>query len=159
MDQATFRKRFLILIACSTGVLLLLAWAFASGAMSMRAFAVAALLWWIASFAAMFPLIRARQRANIQVRQQQIASGVPVDTLDRDRCVSNIRSQKKLSLIFGASLGFILLTPQGDSPVLSVLVVVTLTLALFASLISLLQSQRKLKKLSAISPTPPSATN
>jgi len=112
MDQSAYLKRFYAIVGGGTCVLLVLAGVFVKGGLSPRGFYVAGLIWWIAMFASFFPLIRSRQRSAQNIRRKQIADGVPVEALDRDRCVRNIRSMKRLIVAFAVLLGYWVLTTQ-----------------------------------------------
>jgi hypothetical protein len=102
MDQSAFQKRFYAVVGGGACVLLILVWVFIKSGLSPRGFAVAALVWWIAMFASLFPLIRSRQRT------------AETETLDRDRCVRNIRNMKRLIAVFAVLLGYGVLTTQGE---------------------------------------------
>jgi hypothetical protein len=100
MDQSerVVRKRFYAIVGCGGCMLLALACVFIKGVLSQRGFAVAALIWWIAMFAAIFLLVRSQKRSAENFRRKQIANGIPAETLDRNRCVKNIRSLKRLAV-------------------------------------------------------------
>lgn len=114
MDQSTYMKRFYSIVCAGACVLLILVWLFVKHGLSARGFGVAALVWWIAMFAMIFGLTRARQRSASDFRRQQIAQGASADALDRDRCVKNIRSMKRLIAAFAIFLGYGLLTTRGQ---------------------------------------------
>jgi predicted secreted protein len=142
MDQSAFLKRFYAIVGGGACVLLVLVWEFTKSALSPRGFAVAALIWWIAMFAALFPLIRSRQRSAEDIRRKQIASGVPAELLDRDRCVRNIRSMKRLIAVFAVLLGYGVLTTQGQPLLPRAVGAAVDVFFLAACLHSLMQSQK-----------------
>ena len=115
MDQSerAFRKRFYAIVGCGTGVLLVLTWLLIKGIPSPRGFGVAGLIWWIVMFSAIVLLIRASQRLAEELRREQIAKGIPTQTLDRDRCVKSIRSLKGLAALFAALLIYGTFATQG----------------------------------------------
>ena len=159
MDKSAFLKRVYAIVGASACVLMVLAWVFVDGGLSPRGFTMAALIWWIAMFAALFRLIRSRQRSAEGIRRKQIASGVPAASLDRDRCVRNIRSMKRLIVGFAVLLGYGLLTTQGQ-PLLPRAVGAAVDVFFLAACAqSLMRSQKKLKELPAVRATRPSAWN
>ncbi|MGC2502067.1 MAG: hypothetical protein WA419_17845 [Silvibacterium sp.] len=126
---------------------LVLAWVFVKSGLSPRGFAAAGLIWWIAMFASLFGLIRSRQRSAEDVRRNKIASGVPTEALDRDRCIKNIRSMKRLIAVFAVLLGYGVLATQGD-PLLPRAVGASVDIfCLTACVHSLMQSKKRLKEL------------
>lgn len=157
MDKSAFLKWVYGIVAAGACVLMVLAWALVDGDLSPRAFAVAALVWWIAMFSALFRLIRSRQRSAEDIRRKQIASGVPATSLDRDQCVRNIRTMKRLIGVFAVFLGYGLLATQGQ-PLLPRAVGAAIDLFFLAACAqSLVRSQKKLKDLPADRATGPSA--
>lgn len=105
-------------------------------------------------FIPMFGLIRSRQRSAKDTRTKQIASGVTTEALDRDQCVKNIRSMKKLIAVFAILLVYGVLATQGD-PLLPRTVGISVDVFfLVACTYSLIRSQRKLKTLPAGSALP-----
>jgi hypothetical protein len=117
MDQSAFRKRLYAIVAGGACGLMILVWIFIKGGLSPRGFGMAVLILWIAMFAAAFSLIRSRQRSAEDIRRKQIASGVPAEALDRERCVRSIRSLKRLIAMFATFLGYGLLATW-DEPLL-----------------------------------------
>ena len=157
MDKSAFPKRIYAIVGAGACVLMVLAWVFVDGDLSPRGFAVAALVWWIAMFAAIFRLIRSRQRSAEDVRRKQIARGVPAALLDRDECVRNIRSMKRLIAVLAVLLGYGLLATQGQ-PLLSRAVGAAVDVFFLAACgRSLMRSQKKLRELPADRATGPSA--
>ncbi len=82
MDQSTFLKRLYAIVAGSACVLMVLVWVFIKGGLSPRGFSVAALIWWVAMFASLFPLVspssyRGSDGRRYRFKPDQIASGVP----------------------------------------------------------------------------------
>jgi hypothetical protein len=147
MDQSGFQKRFYAVVGSGACVLLVLVWVLIKGGLSPRGFAVAALVWWIAMFATLFPLIRSRQRSAER------------EALDRDRCVRNIRSMKRLIVLFAIFLGYGVLTTQGE-PMLPRAVGAAVDVCFLAACVhSLIRSRKRLKALSADRATESSDTN
>src|ERR1700691_3317618 len=147
MDQSAFQKRLYAIGGGGAGALLILVWVFVKDGLSPRGFAVAALIWWIAMFAVIFPLIRNWQRSTEDIRKKQIASGVSAEALDRDQCVKNIRNMKRLIAMFAIFLGYGMLTTQGG-PLLPRAVGAGFDIFLLTAFInSLIRSQKKLKAL------------
>jgi hypothetical protein len=149
MDKSAFLKRFYATAGGGACVLLLMVWIFVKGGLSPRGFAVAGLIWSITMFAVFFSLIRLWQRSVEDFRREQIASGVPTEAIDQDRCVKNIRAMKKLIAAFSVLLGYGVLTTQGG-PLLprSVGAAFNLLILVFC-ILSLMRSQRKLKEIDA----------
>lgn len=149
MDNSTFLKRFYAIAGVGAGVLLVLVWVFINGGLSLRGFAVAALIWWIAGFTAIFFLISSRQMQAEQIRRNQIASGVPSETIDQDRCVKNIRSMKRIIVVFAVLLGYGLLTSQGTSLLPRAAGAVFDVFLISVCVLSLMRSRRRLKEIAA----------
>lgn len=161
MDQSerVFRKRLYAIVGCGGCVLLSLAWVLIKGILSQRGFAVAVLIWWIAMFAAIFLLVRSRQRSTEDFRRRQIASGIPAETLDRDRCVKNIRGLKRLAVLFAVLLIYGIYATQGD-PLLPRAAGAGFDVFVVAACVcSIVRWQRKLNGLSAGSAKGPSELN
>ena len=157
--ERIFRKRFYAVVGCGACVLLALAWLSIKGALSPREFGIAVLLWWIAMFAAVFPLIRARQRSAEGLRKKQINDGISVDVLDRDRYVKNIRSMRTLAALFTFLLIYGILATQGE-PMLPRAAGAAFDAFLMAACVfSILRSRRRLKELAAGSAKAESETN
>jgi hypothetical protein len=149
MDQSSFQKHFLAIAGCGAGVLLVLVWVFIKGDLSSRGFAVAVLIWWIAMFAVFFQFIRSRQRAAEDAERKQIASGVPPEEVDRDRCIRNIRSMKRLIAVFAILLGYGLVSSQGAPPLSRTMGAAVDVLLVAVCVHSLVRSQKRLKGLPA----------
>jgi hypothetical protein len=159
MDQSTFLKRLYAIVAGSACVLMVLVWVFIKGGLSPRGFSVAALIWWVAMFASLFTLIRSRQRSAEDIRKKQIASGVPTEALDRERCVRSIRSLKRLIAVFAVFLGYGMLATRGE-PLLPPAVGATVDVFFLAvCLHALMRSQERLKGLPADRAIGPSDLN
>ncbi len=147
MDQSAFQKRLYAIVGGGACGLLILVWVFVRGGLSPRGLAVAALIWWIAMFAVLFPVIRNWQRSAEDNRNKAIARGVAPEAIDRDQCVKNIRSMKRLIAMFAIFLGYGMLTTQGE-PLLPRVVGAGVDVLLLTGLISsLIRSQKKLKAL------------
>jgi hypothetical protein len=131
MEHRAYLKRFYGIAICGICVLLVMVWLLIQRDLSRQGFAVVVSIWWIAMFAAFFILIRSRQRSAEALRRQQIANGVSVDIVDRDRCQKNIRSTKWLIVAFGVLLAYGLLTTHGK-PLLPRLVGAAVDLAIIA---------------------------
>lgn len=114
MDHSTYLKRFYALAGGSALALLVFVWLFINHSLSPRGFGVVVLIWWMVMFAAVFALIRSRQRSVEAARKQQLAQGASADALDRDRCIKSIRSMKRLIAAFAIFLGYGLITTQGQ---------------------------------------------
>jgi hypothetical protein len=156
MDQSAFPKRLYAIVGGGACALLILVWLSVKDGLSPRGFAVAALIWWIAMFAVIFPLIRNRQRSAEDIRKIQMASGVSPEALDRDQCVKNIRNMKRLIAMFAIFLGYGMLTTQGG-PLLPRAVGASVDVFLLAAFVnSLIRSQKQLKALPAGRATGPS---
>ncbi len=149
MDHSAYMKRFYAIVCGGAGVLLVLVWGLIKSGLSPLGFAVAVLIWWIAMFAAIFVLIRSRQRGAKDLREKQISDGVSTDALDRDRCVKNIRSMKRLIAAFAVFLGYGLLSTQGK-PLLPRLVGAAVDVFILAVCAQLLfRSRKRLQELDA----------
>jgi hypothetical protein len=143
------------------GALLLLipVWAFVKGALSSREFVVAVLVVWIVMFAMFFTLVRARQRSVEESRRQRIEAGTPVEAIDRDRYLKNIRIMKRLIVMHAVFLIFGELATQGDPLLPRVVGTVVVAFLLVTYVHSLRRSQKKLKQLVPDSlGRPPSST-
>ena len=159
MDQSAFQKRLYTIVAGGACVLMILVWVFIKNGLSPRGFAVAALIFWIAIFACVFSLIRSRQRSAEDVRRKQIASGVPAEALDRERCVKSIRSLKRLIAMFAVFLGLGILSTWGE-PLLPRAAGAAVDVFFLAGFVhALMRSQKTLKRLPADSPSGKSDTN
>jgi hypothetical protein len=159
MDQSTFRKRFYAIVAGGACVLTVLVWVFIKGGISPRGFAGVVLIWWVALFAFIFRLIRSLQRSAEDVRKKQIASGVPIEALDRERCVRSIRSLKRLIAAFAVFLGYGLLATRGG-PLPPRAVGATVDVAILAACVhALMRAQKQLRGLPAEHATGPSDMN
>jgi hypothetical protein len=139
MDHSAYLKRFYAIVCGGAGVLLILVLGFIKSGLSPRGFAVAVLIWWIAMFASLFVLIRSRQRGAEAFRRQQLSDGISTDALDRDRCVKNIRSMKRLIAAFAVFLGYGLLSTQGQ-PLLPRLVGAAVDVFIFCPLPAALET-------------------
>jgi hypothetical protein len=143
MDKSGFRKRYYTTVGSCACVLLVLVWVFIKGGLSPRGFGLAVLICWIAMFAVLFPLIRSWQRSAEDVRRAQIASGASSETIDQ--CMKNIRSMKRIIVMFAVFLGYGLWATQGD-PLLPRFIGAAFDLLILAVCInSLIRSQKKLK--------------
>jgi len=106
-------------------------------------------MWWVAMFASIFVLLRSRQRGAKDFRDKQISDGVSTAALDRDRCVKNIRSMKRLSVAFVVFLGYGLLSTQGK-PLIPRLVGAAFDVFILAVCAqSLFRSRKRLQELDA----------
>lgn len=151
MDQPEkdFRKRLFAVAGCYSAVVMILAWGFIKGVFSVRGFAIVALILAIVMYAAFFLVIRSYQRKRKEFRLQQIASGVPAELLDRDRCIKNIRSLKRFIALFAVLLIYGILATRGG-PLLGRTAGVGFDVfILVACVISLVRSQKWLKELSS----------
>jgi hypothetical protein len=155
MDQSTYLKRFYSIVGIGACVLIVLVWVFMKGGLSPRGFVLAILIWWIIMFASFFSLIRLRQRSVGDIRRRQIAGGVPEERVDQDRCVSNIRSMKRLIVAFAVLFGYGMLATRGDPPLPRVVGATVDTLFLAVCVHSLIRSKKRLKVLRADSATSP----
>jgi peptidoglycan/LPS O-acetylase OafA/YrhL len=148
-SERVFRKRFYAVLIFSACVLLALTWAFIKGVLSQRGFTVAALIWSIAMSAAIFFLVRSRQRSVEDLRAKQIASGASAEAIDRDRCINSIRSLKRLIAVFAILLIYAVFATQGG-PLLPRAVGAGFDALIVAACIySLVRWQRRLRGLSA----------
>lgn len=159
MNQSAYLKRFYSIIGAGACVLLGLVWVFIKGGFSPRGFGVTVLIWWIAMFAMLFTLIRSRQRSAEETRRKQIANGVPAEAVDRDQCVRNIRSMKKLIGVFAVLLVYGLLSTQGDPLMPRAIGAAVDVFFLAAFLHSILRSQKRLKELPANPATAPTTVS
>jgi len=149
MDKTAFLKRFYVIVGGGACVLLSVVWMFIRGGLSSRGFAVAVLIWWTAMFASIYPLLRSRQKSSEDSRTKQIASGIPAEEIDRERCVKNIRSMKRLIALFAVLLGYGILTTH-DDPLLPRATGAAIDLFLLAAFIhSFMRSQKRLKEITA----------
>jgi len=159
MDQSAFQRRLYAIVAGGTCVLMVLIWVFIKGGLSPRGFAAAVLMYWIVMFAFLFRLIRSQQRSAEDVRKKQIASGVPIEALDRERCVRSIRSLKRLIAMFAVFLGYGLLATRGG-PLLPRAVGATVDVVILAACVyALMRAQKQLRGLPAEHATRPSEMN
>ena len=149
MDHSAYIKRFYAIVSGGACVLLALVWGLLKSGLSPRGFAVAVLIWWVAMFASIFVLIRSRQQGAKDFRDKQISDGVSTAALDRDRCVKNIRSMKRLIVAFVVFLGYGLLSTQGQ-PLLPRLVGAAFDVFILAVCAqSLFRSRKRLQELDA----------
>jgi len=149
MDHSAYIKRFYAIVCVGAGVLLALVWVLLKSGLSPRGFAVAVLMWWVAMFASIFVLLRSRQRGAKDFRDKQISDGVSTAALDRDQCVKNIRSMKRLIAMFAVFLGYGLLSTQG-MPVLPRIVGAAVDVFILAVCAQLLfRSRKRLQELDA----------
>jgi predicted secreted protein len=159
MDKAVFQKRFYAIVGGGACVLLILTFVHIKGGLTSREFAVSGLIWWIAMFTVLFPLIRSRQRSTEDDRKKQIASGFPVEVIEQDRCVKNIRNMKRLIAVLIFLIGYGILTTQG-SPLLPRAAGATFYLfMLVVCILSLMKSQKKLKEITKVTATKPTTIN
>lgn len=146
MDQSAFQKRLYAVVGGGACVLLILVWVFVKGGLSPRGLAVAGLVYWIAMFAILVPLIRSRQRT------------AETEVLDRDRCVRNIRNMKRSIVLFAVFLVYGMLTTQGE-PLLPRAVGAAFDVCILAACVhSLIRWQKRLKGLLTERETGPSET-
>ncbi|HEX5236075.1 MAG TPA: hypothetical protein VFW25_12175 [Silvibacterium sp.] len=155
MDESAYRKRFFAIVCGGACALLVLVLAFVKGALSPRELSFAALILWIVMFVSLFLLIRARRRSAEVLRTKQIASGVPVDTLERDRCATNIRSMKQLIGVFALLLVFAVLETNGYATLPRAVGIACDLFFMIACTLSLIRSRKRLKELTAGSATAP----
>ena len=149
MDQSAFQKRLFAIAGSGACVLLALVWLFIKHKLSPRGFAVAVLIWWVAMFAVFYRSIRSQQRVAEDFRRNQIASGVPPEAVDRDRCIKNIRGMKKLIAVFAVLLGYGLLSTKG-APLMPRTIGAAIDVFFLAVCVqSLMRSQKRLKELPA----------
>jgi FtsH-binding integral membrane protein len=151
MDQfeRVYRRRFYAIVGCGICVLLALTWGFIKGVLSPQGFAAAGLIWWVAMFAAIYLVVKSRQRSAEDHRRKQIASGIPAETIDRDRCVKGIRSLKRLTILFAVLLIYGIYATQGG-PLLPRATGAGFDVFVVACcLYSIVRCQRRLKELSA----------
>jgi predicted secreted protein len=147
MDQSAFVKRLYAILAVGACVLMALVLVLMKGGLSQQGFAVSVLIWWIAMFAAVFPLIRSRQRSAEETRKKEVDGGVPADAIDREQCVRTIRSLKKLIAVFAVFLGYGLLATRGG-PLLPRAVGAAVDVFFLAAFVhSLIRAQKRLKEL------------
>jgi preprotein translocase subunit YajC len=159
MDESTFRRRFYMRAGAGALLLLIPVWAFVRGALSSREFSVAALAIWIVMFAAFFTLARSRQQSAEESRRQQIEAGTPVEAIERDRCLKNIRIMKRLIVMHAAFLIYGEVATQGDPLLPRVVGTAFVAFLLVTYVRSLRRSQKKLKQLMSVSlGVPPSST-
>ena len=161
MDQPekNLRKWLFAVVGCYSVVMMTLAWGFIKGVFSVRGVASVALILAIAMYAAFFLVIRSYQRKRKESRLQQIASGIPAESLDRDRCVKGIRSLKRMIAFFALLLTYGIIATRGG-PLLARTAGAGFDLfILIACVISLIRSQKKLKELSSGSPDARSESN
>jgi hypothetical protein len=126
------------------------------GVLSPREFAFSGLIWWIAMFSAVLLLIRARKRSDEDFRREQIAKGIPAETLDRERCVRNIRSLKRSTALFAVLLIYGTFATRGG-PLLPRAVGAGFDIFIVAACVySIARWQKRLKGLSAYSAKGPS---
>jgi predicted secreted protein len=149
MDQSAFRKRLFVIAGGGACVLLVLVWLFIKHNLSARGFGVAGLIWWVAMFAVLYRFIRSQQRVAEDIRRNQIASGVPPQAIDRDRCITNIRGMKRLIAVFAVFLGFGLFSTQGEAVMPRTIGATVDVFFLAVCVQSLMRSQKKLKGLPA----------
>ena len=144
--ESTFRKRFLALVVCGALVLFALAWAMVKGVLSYRGFAITALAWWIAMFAAILLLIQSNRKRMAEYRRQQISQGVSAQAFDRERSLRAIRSFKALIAAMVLGLIFELLQSRNQA-LLPRLIGAAVNLSITALLVYVvLRMQRKLKQ-------------
>lgn len=159
MDQSAFRKRLFAIAGGGACVLLALVWLFISHNLSARGFGIAGLIWWVAMFAVLYRFVRSQQRVAEDDRRNKIASGIPPAAIDRDRCIKNIRSMKRLIAVFAVLLGYGLLSTQG-APVMPRTIGAAVDVVFLAVCVqSLMRSQKRLKGLPADRATQSSDTN
>ena len=159
MDQSAFQRRLYAIVSGGACVLMVLVWVFIKGGLTPRELATAVLMYWIVMFAFVFRLIRLRQRSAEDVRKKQITSGVPIEALDRERCVRSIRSLKRLIAAFAVFLGYGLLATWGG-PLLPRAVGATVDVVILAACVhALIRAQKQLTGLPAERATGPSDMN
>ena len=142
-------KRFYALAGGGACLLFAAVWARIMRALSPREFEGAVLIVWTAMFISIFLLIRSWQRSAAADRNAQIASGVPAEVIDGEKCLRNVRSMKRLIVIFAVILAYGLLSTLGE-PWLPRLVGSGFDLSVLALCFSsLMRSQRKLKSIQA----------
>jgi hypothetical protein len=147
MEHRAYLKRFYSIAVGGICVLLALVWLLVMHHLSRQGFTAAVSIWWIAMFATFFVLIRRRQRSVEAFRKLQIASGIPIDVLDRDRCLKNIRSSKWLIAAFGIFMAYGLMSTQGKpmTPRLAGAAFDILVIALCAN--TLFKSKKRLQQI------------
>lgn len=98
-------------------------------------------------FAAVFFLIRSRQRSAEDIRRKQIASGVPAEAIDREQYLRAIRSLKKLIAVFAVFLACGLLVSWGE-PLMPRAIGASVDVFFLAAFVySLMRAQKRLKRL------------
>jgi len=159
MDQSAFQRRFFAIVTGGACVLMVLVWVFIKGGLTPRELAAAVLMYWIVMFTFVFRLIRARQRSAEDIRKKQIANGVPIQALDRERCVRSIRSLKRLIAAFAVFLAYGLVATWGG-PLLPRAVGATVDVVILAACVhALIRAQKQLRGLAAERATVPSDMN
>lgn len=161
MDQPEkdFRKRFYVAAGCYSVAEMILVWGFIKGVLSIRGIAIVTLILAIAMYAAIFLVIRAHQRETKEFRLKQIASGVPAESLDRDRCIKSIRSLKRIIAFFAVLLIYGIVATRGG-PLLARMAGLGFDVfVLVPCVILLIRSRKKLKELSSGSANAHSESN
>jgi len=139
--------------------LMVLVWVFIKGGLTAQGLAAAVLMYWIVMFAFVFRLIRSRQRSAEDLRKKQIAGGVPIEALDRERCVRSIRSLKRLIAMFAVFLGYGLISTWGGPLLPRAVGAIVDVVILAACAHALIRAQKQLRGLPADRPTVPSDMN
>jgi hypothetical protein len=101
--EKRFRNRIVLIIGGGGVALLLLAWGLVKGVLQGRTVAIAGATLWIAMSAAILILIRMYRRADAEFRKTQVAGGVDIAALDRERAAKNVRALTR-GIVFMALL-------------------------------------------------------